>query len=65
MTRFILVFAALGVWTIAGCGPADNNADATDSSETSTETNVEQDMKDAGMEGMSAEEYNKGGTGTE
>jgi hypothetical protein len=65
MTRFLMVFAALSVWTIAGCGGADNNAAATDAAETSTEPDVDKDMKDAGMEGMSAEDYNKGGTGTE
>jgi uncharacterized lipoprotein len=62
MTRFVLVLAALFVWTIAGCGGADNNATATDSTEAETDSaGAEEDVKDAGLEGMSAEEYNRGG----
>jgi hypothetical protein len=60
-----MVFAALSVWTIAGCGASDNNAAATDASETGTEVDVEKDINDAGMEGMSAEDYNKGGPSSE
>lgn len=58
MTRFTWIFMALACLTFAGCGAADNNATAPAGEPT---PEVENALKDAGLEGISAEDYNKGG----
>lgn len=50
----------LACLTFAGCGAADNNASAPGATDADI-SEPEQALKDAGMEGISAEDYNKGG----
>lgn len=59
MTRFTWIFMALACLTFAGCGGADNNATAPVGD---AEVEPEEALNDAGMEGISAEEYNQAGT---
>jgi len=59
MTRFTWIFMALACLTFAGCGAADNNATAPAGE---AEPEVEDALQDAGMEGISAEDYNNAGT---
>ncbi|MGZ0166996.1 MAG: hypothetical protein ACKVII_23985 [Planctomycetales bacterium] len=58
MTRFTWIFVALACLTFAGCGAADNNATAPVGE---AEPEVEDALKDAGLEGISAEDYNNAG----
>lgn len=58
MARFTWIFMALIGLTFAGCGPADNNATAP-AGDPPVET--EEALGEAGMEGISAEDYNNAG----
>ena len=59
MTRFTWILLALSCLTFAGCGAADNNATAPVGE---AEPEVEDALRDAGLEGISAEDYNNAGT---
>ena len=60
MTRFTWILMALACLTFAGCGAADNNATAPGATD-AADTEPEKALEDAGLEGISAEDYNQGG----
>jgi len=64
MTRISLAFVAFACFTLSGCGEP-GSIEAPDQSEVKKTTPVEDDLKKAGMEGMTTEEYLQGGKKTE
>jgi predicted small lipoprotein YifL len=60
MTRISCAFVALACFTLTGCG-GPGSIPAPDESAVKTTTPVEEDLKEAGMEGMTQEEYLQGG----
>ncbi len=59
MTRISFVLVAFACFTFSGCG--QTTIEAPDEAEVKTTTPVEDDLKAAGMEGISQEEYLQGG----
>jgi len=59
MTRFAWLFIAFACFTLSGCEQA--TLPAPDQAEEKATTPVEDDLKAAGMEGMSNEQYLNGG----
>ncbi len=60
MIRISCVFVAFAGFTLAGCG-GPGSIEAPDESAVKTTTPVEDDLKAAGMEGMTQEQYLQGG----
>ena len=63
MTRFAWLVVVLAVFTFAGCGGDD--ASVTDAPDAETENPVEDNLKEAGMDGISPEDYSSGGKGSD
>jgi hypothetical protein len=63
MTRISWVFVVFACFTFSGCG--QGTIEAPDQSVPKTTTPVEDDLKKAGMEGLTTEEYLQGGKKTE
>ena len=59
MIRFAWMLVAIAGLTFAGCGGGD--APVTDAADAETENPVQNDLKEAGMEDISAEDYSSGG----
>ena len=59
MTRFAWIFVAFACFTLPGCGEA--TLPAPDEAEVKTTTPIEENLKSAGMENMTQEEYLQGG----
>lgn len=59
MTRSSLVLVAFACFTFSGCG--QGSIEAPDQSVLKKTTPVEDDLKAAGMEGLTTEEYYQGG----
>ncbi len=59
MTRISCVLVAFACFILSGCGQA--TVDVPDEAEAKTTTPIEDDLKAAGMEGMSQDEYLQGG----
>lgn len=60
MTRISWVFVACACFTVFGCGPKVIEAPR-DEAKVMTTTPIEEDLKASGMEGMTHEEYLRGG----